>query len=238
VRLTKADVLIEGGAGLEAGWLPGLVQRAGNRRILPGGQGRIQANAGIEMLEVPTTLDRSRGDIHAAGNPHFLVDPVNARTFAQNVGDAFARIDPANADVYRANATKFIRALDGKIPEWRKALEPFKGETIVGYHNSWPYFARRFEFKIDLFLEPKPGLPPSPAHLAQVIEQMKQRNARVIIVDRYLDRRTAETIAKRTRARTVEVSHYPGGVKGTEGGYIPLLDYLVRSLREALATRK
>ncbi len=236
VKLSKADVLIDGGAELESSWLSPLLQRAGNRAVLPGGAGRIEANVGIEMLEVPTTLDRSKGDIHAAGNPHFLVDPANAVIFARRLGEAFARLDPAGAETYRANTDKFTRALDGKLVEWQKTLEPYKGQSIVGYHNSWPYFARRFGFKIDLFLEPKPGLPPTPGHLADVIERMKQENACVIIVDCYLDRRTAESVAKRTGAKTVEVTQYPGGVKGTEGGYIQLIDYLVKSIREALAT--
>jgi zinc/manganese transport system substrate-binding protein len=238
VRLSRADVLIEGGAELEAGWLPALLQRAGNRRLMPGAPGRIMANAGIEMLEVPTTLDRSKGDVHAAGNPHFLIDPANAMIFARRLGEAFAQLDPPSADVYRGNAAKFVSALEPKIIEWRKALESHKGQTIVGYHNSWPYFARRFDLKIDLFLEPKPGLPPSPGHLAHVIERMKQENARVIMVDRYFDRRTAESVAKRTGAKVVEVSHYPGGIKGTENNYIALLDYLVKTLGEAFVSTR
>jgi len=235
VKLNRADALIEGGAELEAGWLPPLLQRAGNPRLSTGAPGRIQANKGIEMMDVPAALDRSKGDIHPSGNPHFLIDPLNAVSFAGNLAEAFGRIDPPNAAVYRANAEKFAAEIKAGMERWKKAFEPFKGETVVGYHNSWVYFGRRFGLKIDLFLEPKPGLPPSPGHLAQVIEQMKTRKTRVIIVDRYLDRRTAEAVASRTGAKTVEVSHYPGGVKGTEGGYIQLMDYLVKSISAALA---
>jgi zinc/manganese transport system substrate-binding protein len=238
VKLSKADVLIEGGAELESGWLSSLLQRAGNRRLSPGSPGRIEANAGIEMLEVPTTLDRSKGDIHAAGNPHFLVDPANALIFAGKLGEAFAELDPPNAKFFRENTSRFTQKLETRMPGWIKALEPYKGQSVAGYHNSWPYFARRFGLRIDLFLEPKPGLPPTPGHLARVIEQMKKEDTRVIMVDRYLDHRTADTVAKRTGARVVEVSHYPGGVKGTENDYAALIDYLVKTLAQAFADGK
>ncbi len=237
VKLSRADVLIEGGAELEVGWLPPLLQRAGNRKLATGQPGRVVANRGVEMLEVPNSLDRSQGDIHALGNPHFLVDPLNARLFAQKLAETFAALDPGQAETYRANAKKFTDTLDARLAEWQKRLEPFKGRAVVGYHNSWPYFARRFDLKIDLFLEPKPGLPPTPGHLSEVIAAMKQRDVRVIIVDHYVDHRTAETVAKRTGATVVEVTHYPGGVKGTETGYLALLDYLVTSIAKAFESK-
>ena len=235
VKLRQADVLIEGGAELESGWLPPLLGRAGNRKIAGDGPGHVLANQGIEMLEVPTELDRAKGDIHAAGNPHFLVDPVNAQILARHLGRVFARLDPQAAARYDANVSNWVEQISAKLAGWEQALAPFKGQTVVSYHNSWPYFARRFGLKIDLFLEPKPGIPPTPTHLAEVISQMKERRARVVIVDRYLDRRTAEAVAGRTGATVVEVSQFPGGIKGTEGGYVELMDCLVRALAEALA---
>lgn len=238
VKLTRADVLVEGGAELEAGWLPPLLQRAANSRIQAGGAGRIRANDGIAMLEVPTTLDRSKGDIHAAGNPHFLTDPDNALIFARKLASTLARLDPGSAAEYQKNGEAFASALEKKLAEWQKTLEPFKGQSIASYHNSWPYFARRFGFKIDLFLEPKPGIPPSPAHLAQVIEQMKQQKTRAIFVDPYLDRRTAETVAGRTGAKVVPVTQFPGGVKGTEAGYIAMMYYVVRAVGTALGAQE
>jgi zinc/manganese transport system substrate-binding protein len=132
----------------------------------------------------------------------------------------------------------FNRALDAKIKVWQQALAPFKGQSIVAYHSSWIYFAERFGLKLDLYLEPKPGIPPSPGHLAEVIAKMKEEKVRAIIVDPYLNRKTAETVARETGATVVDVAQFPGGVKGTEGGYIPLLDYLVNSLAKALAGNK
>jgi len=238
VKLNRADVLIEGGAELEIGWLPPLAQGARNEKIQPGQPGRILGNQGITMLEVPTTLDRSLGDIHAAGNPHFLVDPANAEIVARHIAEAFCALDAANCATYQANLKKFLGQLDSKMVEWQKQLAPFKGEQIAAYHNSWVYFAKRFGLRIDLFLEPKPGIPPSPAHLASVIMKMKADKVHVIIVDPYLNRRTAETVARNTDATVVDVAQMPGGVKGTDGGYIALMDYLVNSLAKALGEKK
>ena len=203
--------------------------------VMPMALVTIRLDDGIDMLEVPAALDRSRGDIHAAGNPHYLADPENAKIVAQTIAEAFARLDPGSGAAYQENAGKFIERLDAKLAEWRKLLAPYRGAHMVAYHNSWPYFAWRFELKIDLFLEPKPGIPPSPAHLANVISRMKELGARVILHDPYLNRRTAETVARSAGARVVDVTQYPGGIKGTDGGYIEMMDRVVRAIAEALA---
>ncbi len=235
VKLNRADVLIHGGAELEAGWLSKLVEQARNARIVSAAKGEVRCCEGVKLLEVPEKLDRSAGDIHASGNPHYLVDPENAKIVAHHIADSFASLDAANATVFHANRDKFVTVLDAKITEWQAKLAPFKGRQIVAYHNSWLYFATRFGLKIELFLEPKPGIPPSPAHLAAVVARMKEMNARVVIVDPYLNRRTAETVARGTGATVVDVAQFPGGIKGTEDGYIALMDYLVNSLAKALA---
>lgn len=238
VKLNRADVLIEGGAELEIGWLPALLNQARNAKIAAGTPGRIDCARGIAMLDVPATLDRSQGDIHAAGNPHYVIAPSNARIVAQNIASALAAMDEKNAETYRANLQKFTATLDAKLAEWRTTLAPFQGRSVVAYHDSWPYFAREFGLKLDLFLEPKPGIPPTPAHLAEVIQKMKAEDAHVIFVDAYLNRKTAETVARSTGATVLDVTQFPGGVKGTGGGYIQLEDYLVNSLAKALADNK
>ena len=237
VKLNKADALIEGGAELEIGWLPSLLAGARNARLNPGAPGRILCHEGIHMLEVPEKLDRSKGDLHAAGNPHFTIDPVNAKIIAVHIADALAKIDPANGAIYAANAKKFTGMLDTKLAEWQAKLLPVKGAQVVAYHNSWRYFAERYGLKIEIFLEPKPGIPPSPAHLAAVISKVKSTGARVVIVDPYLNRKTAETVAAQTGAAVVDVTQFPGGVKGTEGGYVALQDYLVNSIAKALSEK-
>lgn len=234
VKLNKADVLIHGGAELEVGWLPKLVEQARNAKIIGAARGEVRCCEGVQMREVPDKLDRSAGDIHAAGNPHFLVDPENAKIVAHHIADAFAGLDAVNREYYEANAKKFMATLDAKLTEWQTKLAPFKGEHLVAYHNSWLYFAERFGLKIEIFLEPKPGIPPSPAHLAVVMAKMKEQNARVVIVDPYLNRKTAETVARGTGANVVDVTQFPGGVKGTESGYIALMDYLVNALAAAM----
>ena len=234
VKLNRADALIEGGAELEIGWLPALLDQARNSKIA-GAPGRVACAQGVKLLEVPSTLDRSKGDIHAAGNPHYMVDPLNAKIVAQHIAEAFATLDSKNGETYRANLQRFLKEIDSKMTEWQSKLTPFKGKQIVSYHNSWLYFADRFGLKIDLFLEPKPGVPPTPTHLAEVIMKMKEDNVHVIIVDPYLNRRTAETVAGKTGATVVDVSQFPGGLKGTDAGYIPLMDHLVTAIAGALA---
>ena len=238
LKLNRADVVIEGGAELEIGWLPRLLDESRNVKLAAGAPGRVACAQGVPLKEIPSTLDRSKGDIHAAGNPHYVVDPVNAKIVAHNITEAFCALDEKSAAAYRANLSKFTDALDAKLAEWQKILEPFKGQQVVAYHNSWLYFGDRFGLNIDLFLEPKPGVPPTPRHLAEVISKMKQDKVHVILVDPYLDRRTAETVAAKTVATVVDVVQFPGGVKGTEGGYIALMDYLVNSVAKALADGK
>jgi zinc/manganese transport system substrate-binding protein len=238
VKLNRADALIHGGAELESAWLSPLVEQARNARIVSAARGNVRCCEGVQMLEVPATLDRSKGDIHALGNPHYLTDPENAKIVAHHIAEAFGELDPPNREFYAENARRFIAALDAKLVEWKRKLAPFQGRHLVAYHNSWPYFAARFGLKIELFLEPKPGIPPSPSHLATVMAQMKERGARVILVEPYLNRRTAEKVAAETGAVVLEFTQFPGGVKGTEGGYIALMDYLVNALAQALDTTK
>ncbi len=237
MKLNKADALIHGGADLEIGWLPKLLEQARNARIISAAKGNVACCEGVQMLEKPAQLDRSAGDIHAAGNPHYLVDPENAKIVAHHIADTFRELDSVNAAFYEECGKKFAAALDAKITVWKARMQPFAGEHLVAYHNSWLYFAKRFGLTTDIFLEPKPGIPPSPAHLANVISQMKSEKARVILVDPYLSRKTAETVARSTGAQVVDVAQFPGGVKGTDAGYIALMDYLVEKIAKALETK-
>ena len=234
MKLNRADVLIDGGAELEIGWLPPLLEGARNPRLESGKPGRIECAEGVDLMEIPATLDRSKGDIHAAGNPHYMTDPVNGKIAAQHICDGLSLVDAGHADAYRANLAKFVAAIDAKMGEWQKLMAPLKGQRVVAYHNSWPYFARRFDIKIDLFLEPKPGIPPTPANLADVMTRMKAEKIRAIIVDPYLNKKTALAVATETGATVVNVTQFPGGVKGTEDGYVAMIDYLVRSMASAM----
>lgn len=237
VRLARADALVHGGAGLESAWLTPLLQRAGNARILPAARGHIRCCEGVTLLEIPEKLDRSQGDVHPMGNPHYLTDPENARIVVHHLADAFAELDPPGSSTYRQNEQAFLATLNQKLPHWQEQLRPYAGTRIAAYHNAWLYFARRFNLRIDLFLEPKPGIPPSAAHLARVIAEMKADQVRLILMEPYQDRRTAETVARATGARIVPVTQYPGGLKDTGDSYLDLMDYLVRAIAGALADR-
>ena len=238
VTLNRADVLIEGGAELETGWLPPLLDGARNAKLAAGAPGHIRASEGIQLLDVPTVLDRSQGDIHAAGNPHFMMDPANARVVAQHVADSFCALDPGSCATYKTNLTSFQAKLDAKTAEWSAALAPFKGTPIVTYHPTWRYFAKRFGLVSDLYLEPKPGIPPSPPHLAEVMQKMNDQKIRLVLVEPFQSRKTAEAVAARTGATVVDVCQFPGGLPGTQGDYIALLDADVKAIVAGLEAAK
>lgn len=233
VNLRNADVLIEGGAELESGWLPSLLRSAGNENIAVGAPGRVVASQGVSLLNVPAELTRAAGDVHALGNPHYMVDPIIAKTVARHIATSFAACDAANAATYDANYLKFETTVDARLQQWGKTMAPFQGANVVAFHDSWPYLARRFGITIDTFLEPKPGIPPSPAHLVEVIARMKARNSRAILVEPFQNRRTAEKVAAATGAVVVEAARYPGALPNTDT-YVALIDDLVTRLAASL----
>ena len=237
VTLNRADVLIEGGAELELGWLPPLLESARNAKIAAGAPGRIVASQGIRMLEVPTTFDRSKGDVHPFGNPHFLLDPLNVKLIVAQMAERFGLVDPKTADLFKTNLRTFDAALDLKLAAWQKQLAPYRGAKIVTYHQDFVYLAKRFNLDVVATLEPKPGISPSPAHLAKVIATMKAANARVILVQPYQNRRTAETVARQTDAVVLDIGQQPGALKNTDT-YFALMDYMVGTLATALREQK
>ncbi|HZR78487.1 MAG TPA: metal ABC transporter substrate-binding protein [Chthoniobacterales bacterium] len=233
VSLRNADVLIDGGAELELGWLPPLLQNARNPKLEVGKPGRVQASQGIRLMNAPANISRAAGDVHALGNPHFCIDPIIAKAVAQHIAQSFGAVDPPNAGVYNENYKRFESAVNAKLQEWGAAMQPFNGQHVAAYHDSWPYFAHRFGINIDTFLEPKPGIPPSPSHLTEVITQMKAQHVKAVIVEPYHDRRVAEKVASATGAKVVEFSQFPGGINGTDT-YVKLIDALVSRLASAL----
>src|ERR1041385_2562489 len=233
VQLRTADVLIDGGAELELGWLPPLLQNARNPKIEIGKPGRVVSSQGIRLMNVPANVTRAAGDVHALGNPHFMTDPIIAKAVAQHIAQSFSAVDPANAAAYQASYKKFEATINAKLQEWGAAMLPFKGQHVVAYHDSWPYFAHRFGINIDIFLEPKPGIPPSPSHLTEVIAQMKAQHVKAVIVEPYHDKRIAEKVASATGAKVVDFAQFPGGIPGTDT-YVKLIDALVSRLVAAL----
>jgi zinc/manganese transport system substrate-binding protein len=237
VTLNRADALIEGGAELELGWLPPLLENSRNSKISAGAPGRIVASDGVKMLEIPTSFDRSKGDVHSLGNPHFMIDPVTVRIVARNIASHLAQIDPKNAATYNGNLSRFNTKLDAKYAEWQKELAPYRGARIVTYHKDFVYFADRFGLTIIDELEPKPGIAPSPAHLAQVIGKMKAGNAKVILVQPFQNRKTAETVARQTGATVLDTPEQPGAANNTNT-YFDMMDNLVHTLANGLGAQK
>jgi len=237
VTLNRADALIDGGAELELGWLPPLLENARNGKIAAGAPGRIVASEGIRLVEIPTSFDRSKGDIHSLGNPHFMIDPLNVKIVARNIATHFAQIDPKSAATYSANLSKFNTRLDTKLAQWQQQLAPYKGAKIVTYHRDFPYLAQRFGLVTLDELEPKPGIAPSPAHLAQVIGKMKANNAKVILVQPFQNRKTAETVARQTGAVVIDAPQQPGAAANAST-YFDSMDNLVRAIASGLGAQK
>ncbi|HKR10005.1 MAG TPA: metal ABC transporter substrate-binding protein [Gemmatimonadaceae bacterium] len=237
VTLNRADALVEGGAELELGWLPPLLENSRNSKVAAGAPGRIVASEGIRLLEIPTSFDRSKGDIHSLGNPHFMIDPAAAKVVARNIASHFGQLDPKNAATYNANLAKFNSRIDAKLADWQKQLAPYRGAKIVTYHRDFIYFAQRFGLSIVDELEPKPGIAPSPAHLAQVIGEMKRNNVKVILVQPFQNRKTAETVARQTGASVVDAPQQPGAARNTSS-YFDNMDNLVHAIADELGEKK
>jgi ABC-type Zn uptake system ZnuABC Zn-binding protein ZnuA len=232
VTLNKADLLIEGGAGLEAGWLPPLLDAARNARIAVGVPGRVSASTGVTLRDVPSQLDRALGDVHPYGNPHYMLDPVNAQTVAGTIARALCQVDQARCASYEAGARELTRRIDDKLAGWQSALRPFRGTKVVTYHKNFDYFAGRFGLQVAGTLEPKPGIPPSPTHLAALVPKMKADGVRLVIIETYREHDTPNFVAEKTGARVVSLSIMPGDRDAPD--YIALIDDDVRQITEAL----
>lgn len=232
--LNKADALIEGGADLEIGWLPPLVQGARNRKIVTGGNGLINAANGLALLDVPGgPVDRSQGDVHGKGNPHYLLDPVRAGQVAKQLAGEFARLDPANAaDYTRANEV-FQEALAKKVETWTRLLAPFKGAKVVTYHRSFDYLLDRFGLVLAGTIEPKPGIEPSPTHINGLVPRIKDQGVKLILIEDHRPAKTPKYVAEQAGVKLVVLPHFPGGHKTSET-YLEWMDHLIAELMAAL----
>ena len=229
--VNQADVLVEGGASLEAGWLPPILDSARNPKISPGSPGRVVAAQGIALLEVPTQLDRSMGDVHPQGNPHFMLDPVAAQTVAQTIATALCAVDNARCKDYQDGLNRFRSAIDAKIPVWKESLAKLKGTKVVTYHKDFDYFFQRFGVEVIDTLEPKPGIPPSPTHLTELIPKMRAEHVRLIVIEPFRERSNPDFVAENTGARVVALPAMPESKDSPD--YIALIDSDVRQLAAA-----
>jgi zinc/manganese transport system substrate-binding protein len=232
--LNQADVLIEGGAELEIGWLPTLVTGARNARILGDVPGHVVLSRGIRLLEVPTgPVDRSMGDVHPLGNPHYWGDPANSKIMAATLAAAFGRLDPPNASIYEANAQKFSQRMDAKLAEWSKVLEAYRGTKVLTYHTSFNYFLERFGFELIGTIEPKPGIEPSPAYVNGLIARVKEQKVKLVLIEPFRPRKTPAYVAEAIAAKLLVVPDKVGGMENIKDE-IGLFDYAVGQIAAAL----
>ena len=232
--LRKADVYAQVGLGLEVGWAPLLLDQSRNANVRVGGKGHLDMAAAATVLDIPQRrVTRAEGDIHPYGNPHYWLGPENGKRMAALFATKFSELDAQNAAEYARNLAAFESKLNAAVVEWRKLLDPVDGSAVVAYHNSWKYFLTFAGMKITGYIEPKPGIPPSPSYLAELIGQMKQQNVKAIIVDPFYDLKVPRMLAERTGAKLLVLPSSVGGVKGVDN-YVGLIDYNVKTLRSAL----
>ncbi len=233
VKVRRADLLIMNGLELD-GWAEVVVQGANNPRVIPGAPGRVDASEGILVLEVPhSRVDRSMGDVHPVGNPHYTVDPGMASAITANILQGLARIAPQHRAAFERNRQDFLRRLDQAMARWSAILAPFKGAKVIVDHNMWPYFLTRFGLVQAGSVEERPGIPPTPGHLTKLIAQIREERIKVILTVPWGDRQLAERVAQETGARTVLVASAVGAVKGTDT-YLDAIDYNVKALVQGL----
>lgn len=233
VKVRRADLLVMNGLELDQ-WAEVVVQGAGNSRVGPGAPGRVDASAGLLVLEVPQArVDRSMGDVHPVGNPHYSIDPGMAAGVTANIVEGLARVAPQSRPVFERNRQAFLARVDQALARWTTEMAPFKGAKVVVDHNMWIYFLTRFGLVEAGSVEERPGIPPTPSHLTRLIALMKNQKVKVIVSVPWTDQKLAERVAQEAGAKVVPLAPAVGSVKGADG-YLETIDYNVRSIAQAL----
>lgn len=225
LKLQKADLLALVGSDLEIGWLPPLITQSRNPKVQVGAPGYFDCSKFAQILEIPTGLiTRAMGDVHPLGNPHYWLDPENGRRIAKGIQGKLAELQPASAGYFAERYSDFDRRLQEAEKRWDQKMAPYRGRKVVSYHRSWPNFAKRFGLDVVGYVEPKPGIPPSPSHTLQLIGQMKREGIKLTLVEPYFDLRTPDSIARQTGGHVVVLLPSVGGVKEVKD-YFQLFDY-------------
>ncbi len=239
LKLRKANLLIVVGLQLEIGWLPPLISQSGNPRIQgPGAAGYLDASQFAEILEIPTgEVTRAMGDVHPLGNPHYWLDPENGRRIARGIQGKLAQMRPADAAYFQQRYDSFAQRLTEAEKRWEAEMKPYRGRKVVTYHRSWPNLAKRFGLNVVDYVEPRAGIPPSPAHTVELIAMMKRENVKVILVEPYFDLKTPQSVAQQTGAQVVVLMPSVGGEKEITD-YFKLFDYDVNLLVKAFSAAR
>jgi zinc/manganese transport system substrate-binding protein len=234
LKLQRAELLIVVGRELEIGWLPPLIQQSRNGKIQPGAEAYLDASLRAQILEIPTgEITRAMGDVHPLGNPHYWLDPENGKRIAQEIADKLSQLRPNDRAYFTGRLADFTSRLDAAEKRWIAMMAPFKGMKVVTYHRSFPNFAERFGLDIVGYVEPRPGIPPTPQHTLDLINAMKQQNVKLVLVEPYFDLKTPNSIGQQTGAQVLVMPPSVGGVKEITD-YFKLFDYDINLLVEAI----
>jgi ABC-type Zn uptake system ZnuABC Zn-binding protein ZnuA len=231
-RMNRADLLVLVGFDCEHAFLPALIEASKNPRIQPGKPGYVDCSRGIAPVEVPKSTDHSEGDVHPYGNPHYMLDPVLAKTAVQNIYSGLVAIAPQYHEDFARNRDAYLAKLDAKIAQWQQEAANLKGVQFISYHEHWPYFANRFGLKYAGTIEYKPGIDPTPRHIQELVGRMKAEHIPIVVREPQFPEKVPKLIAEQTGATLVKLPIMPGGVPNT-GTYIEMMDYIVHTLAQA-----
>jgi zinc/manganese transport system substrate-binding protein len=236
LKLRNADLLISVGLDLEIGWLPPLITQSGNGRIQQGATGYLDASQFAEILEIPQgKVTRAEGDVHPLGNPHYWLDPDNGRRIAKGIATKLGEMDPADNAYFQQRYQDFAKRLADADKKWQAEMAPYRGRKVVTYHRSWPNFAKHFGLDVIGYIEPRPGIPPTPSHTIELTNLMKRESVKIELIEPYFDLKTPNSIASMTGAKVVVLLPSTGG-KPEVTDYFKLFDYdiglLTRSFQE------
>jgi zinc/manganese transport system substrate-binding protein len=235
VIVHKADLLIYQGMELEVGWLPLLIQGSRNPKVFFGQPGNLDMSLSIDRIEVPQgALDRSMGDVHAFGNPHYNLGPSNIKPMIFLITDHLSELDPDHEKQFKSNRNSFIKRFNARLVEWKRRMAPFKGRKVVTFHRTWSYFLREYGMEYIGTLEPVPGIQPSPSHLIQLSQQMKTESVQLILQASYYRDKFANLLSNKTGVRVLSLPPGVGGVPEA-GDTIKLFDYLIDKITKALS---
>ncbi len=238
LKLRNADLLVLVGLELEIGWLPPLITQSGNGRIQPGGQGYLDASQFAEILEIPQgNVTRAEGDVHPLGNPHYWLDPNNGRRIAKGIANKLAEMDPGDQAYFQQREQDFEKRLADADKKWMAAMAPYRNRKVVTYHRSWPNFAKHFGLDVIGYIEPRPGIPPTPSHTIELVNQMKREGVKIQLIEPYFDLKTPNSIASMTSGKVVVLMPSVGG-RPEITDYFKLFDYDIAALTKAFEETK
>jgi len=235
--MNRADLLILVGFDCEHAFLPALLEASKNPHIQVNKPDYVDCSQGIIPRDVPKSTDHSEGDVHPYGNPHYMLDPVLAKTAIANIYNALVEFAPEHKAEFTRNRNAYLAILNGKIAEWEKALQPLKGTKFVSYHEHWPYFAARFGLNYFGTIEMKPGIDPTARYIQELVTSMKAEQVSIVVREPQFPEKVPKRIAEQTGATMITLPIMPGGVPHTET-YIKMMDYIIQTIVAAVQTKK